>query len=138
ALTRAYQRSCEAPRPETLNVADIAARIERLSREKQLQQQSIQPLKEAVADAKANFKAIREEDALAAAELPKLETALAAARQALEKTIMQRRTTEETSSKIRDQARVIADAAAKLVEIVAKSPEDSTLEDAAGKTRALA
>ena len=31
ALTRAYQRSCDAPRPEIVNFADIAARLERLN-----------------------------------------------------------------------------------------------------------
>lgn len=33
-LTRAYQRTCDAPSPETINFADIAARAERLARER--------------------------------------------------------------------------------------------------------
>src|SRR6185369_2201139 len=58
ALSKTYQRSCDAPSSEIVNLADVAARLESLKRQKSDQQQSIQPLKEALADARKEFKVV--------------------------------------------------------------------------------
>ena len=70
ALTRAYQRSCEATRPDTVNFADIVARQAQLLLEKAAQQKSLDPLKDALAESKAKFKTARDADSRVAAELP--------------------------------------------------------------------
>jgi hypothetical protein len=52
-LTRTYQRACDAPRPETINVADVAARLAELNRQAAEQERSLAPLQERLAAAKA-------------------------------------------------------------------------------------
>jgi hypothetical protein len=85
ALSRTYQRACDAPRPETVNFADIAARKKQLERDKDMLTASILPLQDAAAKAREQFKAVRDEDARVAAELPKLQKAVETARDAEKK-----------------------------------------------------
>jgi hypothetical protein len=127
ALTRTYQRSCDAPRPEIVNFADVAARLERLTQAQETQQQSLQALKEAVAEAKDEFKTARAEDARLAAELPKLEKLLADVRQALDKAAAERKSSEEALAIAREQASLVAKAASKLSEVATKLPEDKVV-----------
>jgi hypothetical protein len=137
-LTRAYQRTCDAPQPEIVNFADIAARLERLTREKDSRQAGLQSLVAAQAKAKSDFKAARDEDAKLAAELPKLEKAVADARQAVAKAAADRKSADEAAAKAREQAAVVAAASAKTGEAVAKLPEDKVLAEAASKIAARA
>ena len=53
-----------------MNFADIAARLERLERNKESRLTGVEPLKSTLAKAKADFKAAREDDAKLAAEVP--------------------------------------------------------------------
>src|SRR6185369_11034223 len=62
-LTRAYQRSCDPPRPDTLNFSDITSRLAQLQRDKSEIQNSLTPLKDSLAKAKASFQSARDEDA---------------------------------------------------------------------------
>lgn len=137
-LTRAYQRSCEAPQPEIVNFADIAARLDRLNRDKEAQQAALQPLVAALAKAKADFKAAREQDAKVAAELPKLEKAVADAKQAVAKAATDRKAADDAAAKAREQAEIVAATSAKAAEAVAKLPEDKVLAEAASKIAARA
>jgi hypothetical protein len=127
ALTRAYQRSCEPPRPDSINFTDIAARLDQLHREKAAQQKSLAPLQESLATAKAAFKTARDEDAAIAAELPKLEKSLAAARHALEKLAAQRRAAQDAAANLRQQAQSVAKATAKLAAAAKALSGDQTL-----------
>jgi len=137
-LTRAYQRSCNAPRPEIVNFADIAARLERLNHDNEKQQAASQPLVAALAKAKADFKAARGDDAKIAAELPKLEKAVADAKLVVAKAAADRKTAEEAAAKTREQAEAVAAAAAKTAEAVAKLPDDKVLVEVAAKIAARA
>jgi hypothetical protein len=137
-LTRAYQRSCDAPRPEIVNFADIAARLERLTKDKEAATQSVQPLVEAIRLAKADFKAAQDQNATIAAEQPKLEKALADAKAAMDKATAEVKAAEDAVAKAREQAGIVAEASAKAAEAVAKLPEDKVLAEAAGKIAARA
>jgi hypothetical protein len=130
ALTRTYQRSCDAPRPEIVNFADIAARLERLTRDKETLTVALLPLQDAVAKAKTDFKAAREEDARLAAELPKIEKAVADARQAEGKAALAFKTAEEAAGKLREQASAVAGLVAKTTEVEDKLPNDPSLAQA--------
>jgi hypothetical protein len=132
-LTRAYQRACDEPRPDTINFADVAARLERLARDKESHQSKLLPLQEALARAKAELKAAREQDAKIAAELPKLQEAAALARQALEKAAAERTAAEQMVAQTRQQAETVAELTEKLGETLAKLPDDKVLAEAAAK-----
>ncbi|HZN34249.1 MAG TPA: DUF1549 domain-containing protein, partial [Pirellulaceae bacterium] len=136
ALTRAYQRSCDAPRSEIVNFADIAARQERLNHDKEAKQAALQPLIAALAKARSDFKAAKDDDIKIAAELPKLEKAVADAKQAVAKAAADRKSADEAAAKAREQAEAVAAAAAKAAEAVTKLPDDKVLAEAAGKIAA--
>lgn len=126
-LTRAYQRSVEPARPDTLNFADIAAHLGQLKRDKDQFQKSPPPLEKSLANSKAAFKSARDADAALVADLPKLEKSVANARQALEKLAAQRRAAEEIAATIRQQSQTIAAAAEKLATAAQALPDDQTL-----------
>jgi hypothetical protein len=130
ALTRVYQRSCEPPQPETVNFADVAARLEQLSRQKEDSDSGLPPLKDAVAKAKTEFTTVREQDAKLAAELPKLQQAIARAQQSLDKAHAERKTADEAVAKAREHAQAVAEAAAKVSEAIAGLAPDKVLADA--------
>jgi len=131
ALTRAYQRSCEAPRPETVNLADVAARLERLARDKEFQQKSIVPFSDSLAKAKADFKAARDEEMRIGALVTKQEKAVADARDALTKASTAQTAANDAVSKLREQSTVVTTAAASLAAVTIA--ERSTIEDATAK-----
>jgi hypothetical protein len=130
-LTRSYQRSCEPPRRETVNFADVAARLEQLGREKAAVQQTIGPLQESLAVAKSAFKKAREEDAAVAAELPNLEKAVADARLVLEKIAAERRAVQEAAVTVDNQFKAVTDAAGRLTTAAKALPDDKALAAAA-------
>jgi hypothetical protein len=132
-LTRAYQRSCDPPRPDTLNFSDIASRLAQLQRDKSDSQKSLAPLKEALAQAKSAFQSARDEDAQIVAELPKLEKSVADARQALENLAAQRREREVAARQIREQSQTLQAAVAKLHSASETLASDPTLRDLAKK-----
>ena len=133
ALTRAYQRSCDAPRPEQVNFAEIAERLVKLEAAKAERAAAVEPLKESLAKAKADRKAALDQNQVLVPQLTPLETALATAKSALDKAAADRKTAEDDLTKKREQAQAVADAAAKAAEAVAKVPEDKVLAEAAGK-----
>jgi len=136
-LSRTYQRSCDAPRPETINVADIAARLAKLSADKQAQQQSVQPLKDAIAAAKAQFKAARDEEARIAGQIVKLQAAIADARQALGKATAERTAADGAIAKIRQQSEAVALAMAQLTSAASQLSDNTTLAEASSKVAAV-
>jgi hypothetical protein len=135
-FTRAYQRSCDAPRPETVNFADIIARLAQLEQSKEPRLAALEPLKVELAQAKAALKSARDEDARLAAEWPKLEKTVANARIALDKAAAERKAAEELLAKARDQASIVALATNKLAEAAGQLPEDKVLSEAAAKVAA--
>jgi hypothetical protein len=138
ALTRVYQRTCEAPRPEMVNFADVAARVEQLEREKAVKQKAVEPLAAVLTKAKEAFKAVREEDAKVVAELPRLEKAVADARQALEKIAAERRKAAELAALIEKEAVAVSAAVAKLSAAARALSDDKVLAEAAEKVAARA
>jgi hypothetical protein len=131
ALTRAYSRSCDAPQPQTVNFADVAARLAELKREKERQQESLPPLTAALAAAKNAFKDGRDNVARSAAEIAKREAALAAARQEADKVAASRRAAEEATNKTSQQSAAAAEAAESLANLAALLPNDKSLAEAA-------
>jgi Protein of unknown function (DUF1549)/Protein of unknown function (DUF1553) len=138
ALSRTYQRSCDAPRPDVVNFADIAARLDGLKREKESQQQRIKPLEEALAVAKAEFKSVRADETRIATELAKHEKAFADARQVMEKAATQQQAASESARKAATQSQAVSEAEAKLAAAAAALPDDKTLAEALRKVQALA
>ena len=130
ALTKTYQRACDAPRPETVNFADIAARKEQLQRQKEALTGGILPLQDALAEAKAKFKLAREEDGRLAGEVPALEKALAEAKQKQDKSAQVLKTAEQAAGTVREQAAAVAALVAKATEVDGQLPSDPALEQA--------
>ena len=133
ALTRAYQRSCDAPRPEQVSFAEIADRLVKLEATKAERTAALEPLKEALAKVKADRKAALDQNAALVAQIAPLETALASAKSNLDKAAADRKAAEDDLAKKREQSQAVADASAKAAEAVAKLPEDKVLAEAAGK-----
>jgi hypothetical protein len=133
ALTRAYQRSCDAPRPEQLNFAEIADRLVKLEAAKAERVAAVEPLKESLAKAKADRKTALDLNASLVAQIAPLETALASAKSAMDKATADRKAAEDDLTKKREQSQAVADASTKAAEAVAKLPEDKVLADAAAK-----
>jgi hypothetical protein len=129
ALSKSYQRSCDAPRSETINIADIKARLENLRREKAAQQQSIQRLKDELTIAKAGFKTIQTEDAQRLAEISKLEKAVTENRQSLDKATAERKAQEETIAKLQAANKTLVAAQEKLNALVSKLPAQAELAE---------
>ncbi|HEX5102969.1 MAG TPA: DUF1549 domain-containing protein [Pirellulaceae bacterium] len=133
ALTRAYQRSCDAPQPEQVDFAHVAERLAQLEGAKAERTAAVEPLKETLVKAKADRKAALDQNAGLAAQLKPLEMAVATAKTALDKAAADRKAAEDDLAKKRDQAQAVADAAAKAAEAVAKIPDDKILAEAAAK-----
>lgn len=131
ALTNAYQRVCDAPRPETVNFADIAARGDQLSRDQDAASAAIDPLKEDLAQAEAALNDALEQNRALAAQLPDLESAAREAKQALEKAHAAEKSAVERLAHAKEQSRTLAAALAPIQEAVAKLPDDQQLADAA-------
>jgi hypothetical protein len=121
-----------------VNFADVAARLNKLTRDKELAQQSLSPLKESLARAKADFKAATDLETKIATEFPKLEKAVADARQALEKATQAEKAAELAGSGARQQADAVGQLAAKIAELGDKLPTDSGLAEAFTKITAEA
>jgi hypothetical protein len=130
ALTRVYQRSCDAPQPETVNIADVAARLERLAQSRKSQGEAISPLEDSLAAAKAAFQAVQEEDARLAAQIEKLQKAVADARQASEKATAAQQAAAAATDKLQSQLLAVNQAAEKLAAAVAAVPGDKGLATA--------
>lgn len=135
-LTRAYQRSCDPPRPDTLNFSDIASRLAQLKRDKANQEKALPPLKETLAAAKSTFQSLRDEDARVAAEISKHEKSVADARQALEKLASERQAREATAKTVLKQAQVLAAAVVRLRAAAKSLPSDMALQDVANNIQA--
>lgn len=128
-LTRAYQRSCESPRPDTLNFSDIASHLAQLKHDKAAQE-SLPPLKEALAAAKSSFQSLSDEDTRVAAEITKHEKSVADARQALD-FASERQAREATAKTILKQSQVLAAAVTRLQAAAKSLPSDTVLRDVA-------
>lgn len=87
ALSRTYQRSCEPPDPETVNVADIASRQQRLKAELETLQTDTQSLRSLAATTETAWNDAVAVNDQVVAELPGLETKLAEAEQAAEQAV---------------------------------------------------
>lgn len=133
ALTRAYQRSCDAPRPEQVDFAQVAEQLAKLEAAKTERLAAIEPLKETLAKAKADRKSALDQNAGLAGQLKPLEVAVASAKTAQGKAAADRQTAEDNLAKKREQSQAVADASAKAAEAVAKVPGDKVLAEAAGQ-----
>jgi hypothetical protein len=138
ALTRTYQRSCDPPRADTVNLSDLAARIEKLDREKVACEAEIPTLAAAVTAAKSAFKSARDRDAQIAAELPTLEAAVAAAKMEHEHAVAQTRAAEQSLAKLRDQLQLVGESVAKLNDVATSLTANPLVADAQAKVSALA
>lgn len=78
-LSKTYQRGCEPPRPDTINVADIQSRQESLTRYKESLAPDAEKLKLAAAATESGWRSAVDANDAVASELPALETALTAA-----------------------------------------------------------
>jgi len=133
ALTRTYSRACDAPRPETVNFADVAARLALLKQQKDQRQKTLGSFSELVAKAKSELKSAREADSKIAAELPKLEKAVADARQALEKAESEQQAARTAAAAAQDQSDALSQIATKISELRDKLPSDKALAEAFGR-----
>jgi hypothetical protein len=131
ALTRTYQRSCDAPRSDMVNFADIAARLDRLKRERDSRQQSLPLLASTLTAAKIDFKSAKDENARLADELAKLEKAFAAARQVMEKAAEQRQAAQGAAAKAVAQSKAVSEAESKLAAAAIALPDDNLPSDKA-------
>ncbi len=133
ALTRAYQRTCDAPQPGAADLPPAADLVARLEARRPPLVARVEELK-AVALAKAaERKALADQIAKQKAELPMLETALAAAKEVAGKATAEQKSADDALAKKKDQSQALADAATKAGEAVAKLPEDKVLAEAAAK-----
>lgn len=133
ALSRMYGRSCEAPRAETVNFADVKARLSQLAADNMRLQQDILPLQDALAAAGKAFKAAQHVQVESASRLAKLQTELAANQKQLEKLAAEGKATVAAAVKVHEQAAAASRAADDLAKLVALLPDDSSLADAAAK-----
>jgi hypothetical protein len=129
ALSKTYQRSCDVPHNEMVNVADIKARLEALQRDKAAQQQSTQRLKDELTAARAEFKAVQTEDARRLAEIGKLEKTAAENRQSLDKVVAERKAQEEIIAKLKAANKAVTVAQEKLDALVGKLPAQNELAE---------
>lgn len=133
ALSRAYQRACEVPLPETVNFADITARAEQLSRERDAKSLSLAPLRESYASAAAaHQEALARHEKLVAA-VTTLENGVGENRKKLKTALDERNSNEQSLSQLQEQFQAVASFQIKMNEIVAKLPEDKELAEAAAK-----
>jgi len=135
-LTRTYERACDAPRPETINFADVAARLADLKRQAAEQQPSLGPLKERLAATKSALTAAQKQQAELAAQLPKLQAALAEASKQRDAAVAQRQAAEAAMQKTRQRADLLAQAATTLSAAASQLPEDKTVAELAEKLAA--
>ncbi|MCI0360439.1 MAG: DUF1549 domain-containing protein, partial [Planctomycetaceae bacterium] len=133
ALTRAYQRSCDAPQAAATSLPPAAELIAQLEARRPALVARVEELKGAIASKAAERKALAEQVAKHKAELPMLDTAVAAAREVAGKAATEQKSADETLAKKKDQSQVLADAATKAGEAVAKLPDDKVLAEAAAK-----
>jgi chemotaxis protein histidine kinase CheA len=137
-LSRTYARTCDAPRAETINLADIAARQALIDKQRQAAEAAVPALDKAVADARSALRKAREADSKLTAELPKLEAAVKAAEQKLTQATSERAKAEATAAKAQQQAQAVAEAAAKLEVAAEVVAEDESIRVAAAAISAKA
>jgi hypothetical protein len=131
ALTRAYQRSCDAPQPAATSLPPAAEMVAQLEARRPPLAARVEELK-ALVEAKANErKALAEQIAKQKAKLPALEKAVAAAKELAGKATAEQKSADETLAKKKDQSQAVVDAATKANEAAAKLPEDKVLAAAA-------
>lgn len=137
-LTRTYQRACDAPLPETVNTADVAARLAELTRQAAAQESSLGPLKERLAAAKAAFTSAQQQRVQLAAQLPRLEAAVAEARQKEEAAVAKRQAAEAAVQAARQKSSLLAQSATTLSAAASQLPDDKTVAELAEKLAAHA
>jgi hypothetical protein len=131
ALSRAYQRGVDAPRPEAVNFAELPDRLAKLELLKVERTAAIEPLKLASDKATADRQAAIDQNAKLAPMLAPLEAALATAKAAADKAGADRKAAEDDLAKRREQLTALSDASTKANEAVAKLPDDKVLAAAA-------
>ena len=142
ALTRAYQRTCDAPRPADLNLPPAAELIAKLeSRRGELT--ALGDSRRAAYDkAKDERKALTEQLEKQKGELTALEAAAKAANDAVAKADAEKKAVDESLVKKQEQATLISNAAVRTSVPVKKFPDDKVVADAFalldGRAKALA
>lgn len=131
-LSRTYQRTCDAPHPETVNFSDIAARAERLTRQQKSASEKIASLEAALTSAQAAFSdAVKHNDTLAP-KLAEQRKILTAARDAHQKAVAGHAAAESGRKLASDQSTVLRDVLAQTETAATATPdsEDSVLIEA--------
>lgn len=83
-LSRAYQRDCEPPGPETVNLADVRSRLDQLTTNREQLLAQVDQARDQSVAARSAWQTALDLNEQIAADLPKLEAQLAEARQAAE------------------------------------------------------
>lgn len=133
ALTRTYQRSCEAPHRDTLNYSDIAARSKQLLMELENRQMDLPALQTNAKSRQVAYQNALELFDTQTAELAKLEAAIAAATQHHDKLLAGHQQHLTAHQKALSQLRVVSQAREKVAEAAKAIADDKVLADAAAR-----
>ncbi|WP_164101923.1 DUF1549 domain-containing protein [Candidatus Laterigemmans baculatus] len=133
--TRTYQRACDAPRPETVNFADIAARAERLAGRLEAALAAVEPLQKSAAAANEAWEQALTHNEAVAVQLPELQKGVTAAKEKHEQAVAAQKTAAETLARVQDQAAALAAAASQTEAAAAKLADDKELAAAAATVR---
>lgn len=135
ARTRAYQRSCDEPRVETINFVDVAARLAAITTELDLQKKSLEPLDNALSSSFTAFKLARDQQLRITSEISKLDQEIAAAKAEGAKLALQRSARADAAKLAEGQLEALRDAAEALQQLVVAAPEISSLTASAQAIR---
>lgn len=130
ALTRAYQRACDAPQPASVSMSSVADEVAKLEAGRTELTAQVEALKATQAQAAAELKAAQEQIDNQKTALATHDKALKAAQDAQGKATAEHQQATKALAVKKEQADVVAAAAAKAQEAVAKLPGDKVLAQA--------
>jgi hypothetical protein len=130
ALSRVYQRSCDAPDPAKLNLPPAADEIARLEAKRGELSAKIDERKTAVEAVVAERKEVLDQAAALQTELAALEMAAKAADEAAEKAIAAQKQADEAAVKKKEAATLVTNAALRTSVAAKKLPEDKAVAEA--------
>ncbi|MDX1944530.1 MAG: DUF1549 domain-containing protein [Pirellulaceae bacterium] len=142
ALTRAYQRTCDAPNPADLNLPPAAELIAKLEARRSELTALGDAQRAAYDRAKNDRKSLLEQFDKQKGELAKLETAAKTANDAVAKIETEKKSADEALAKKQEQATLVSNAAVRTSVPVKKFPDDKVVAEAFakldGRAKALA
>ncbi|MEX2174103.1 MAG: DUF1549 domain-containing protein [Pirellulaceae bacterium] len=142
ALTRAYQRSCDAPLPTSLSLptaADEIVRWELRRPELAAKEEALKAASDKVRDQRKTFLAQLESQQK---EVTALEATAKTSGEAAEKALAEQKAADESLAKVKEQSQLVTNAALRTSVAVKKIPGDKVVEQAFalldGRAKALA